>query len=204
MIAVLSLDKWFTWPICLINQINLLYSQSPFKIFAPPLQLIHAPIQMRKTLSFQLKSYTSMGDRRLRALLIREITQIIVIIHSSYDIRIPFMLTSAFYFESLNTLFLWKFGALSETPSQDLRLVEGTPSSSNEIVETNIDSDEFDITPQADSTHIAIATDECQFPPQQHDFETCDAFFPESFDLTETDTSAESKIGCTTFECQAI
>ena len=96
--------------------------------------------------------------------------------------------------------------ALSEIPSQDLRSVEGTPSSSNEIVETNIDSDEFDITPQADSTHIPIATDECQFPPQltiqQHDFETCDAF-PESFDLTETDTSAESKIGCATFECQA-
>ena len=49
-----------------------------------------------------------------------------------------------------------------------------------------------------------IATDECQFGPQQHDFETCDAFFPESFDLTETDTSAESKIGCATFEYQAI
>ena len=93
-----------------------------------------------------------MGDRRLRALLIREITQIIVIIHSSYHQSfIPFMLTSAFYFESLNTLFLWKLGALPETPSQDLRSVEGTPSSLNEIVEMNIDSDEFDITPQADS-----------------------------------------------------
>ncbi len=75
----------------------------------PPPLSIHAAIQTRKTLSLQLKSYTSVGDRRLRALLI-EITQIIVlIIHSSYDIRIPFVLTSAFYFESLNTLFLWKF-----------------------------------------------------------------------------------------------
>lgn len=59
-----------------------------------------------------------------------------------------------------------KFGfhkAQSEIPSQDSISVEGTPSSSNEIVETNIDSDEFhNQTPPVDSTHIAIVTDECQ------------------------------------------